>query len=351
MTKPKHQTAERAKRATFSGIDHGLALTLDRKMFTELKSEGDGTVTTEHQIFPDARMFHPSDAETPVVFDGVFRANAIKSFQGSGLEVPIDFNHLSGGSFFAYPSKDDGAAAGWVTSLQDRGTDGLWGSFTWTEKGLSAIRANEYRYLSPEFSFKQFDKASGAYVAQPRLYAVALTNRPFLENQERIAATDPVVEEEVTMADTKQLADVARELEEMKLQLADRDAKLAKSQAAAEANAAAVQAVLLSQKTEAIEAGVAQGRIVPTMRASLEKFAAVHDLAEVKAFVAALPVQTRSKAIGQDPATTDGDVTTGLSEDDIAAAKFIGVDPKDMVKFGTWDSINFKGEMLKEGVN
>ena len=91
-------------------------------------------------IFPDIVVFHPIDPETPIKFDQEFRDGMIESFNEAGLMVPIDFNHGSEPSCFEKPTKEAGAAAGWITALIDKGTDGLWGEVKWLPKGKQAIK-------------------------------------------------------------------------------------------------------------------------------------------------------------------------------------------------------------------
>ena len=74
-------------------------------------------------------------------------------------------------------------AAGWITSLEWEEGRGLFASVAWTEKARDHIRAGEYRYISPVFSF---DRESGAIF---RLHSAALTNTPALDGMDAARAT------------------------------------------------------------------------------------------------------------------------------------------------------------------
>lgn len=332
-----------SKRNTSLGVEHGCVAKLDVVMFTDAQASENGTVTTEHRIFPDGKLFHPSDSETPMAFDASFRSGMISTFAKTGLDVQIDFNHLSAGGFFSYPSIDDGAAAGWVTSLEDRGADGLWGKFEWTERGLQAVRAREYRYLSPEFSFKHYDKNNGTTAAEPRLYAVALTNRPFLEQQERIAATDPVghgdhMKENTEAADAK--------LAELQGKLDAANKQIALAEETKRIQDAALAEVQKQQRLADIEAAVAAGKVTPALRPMIEKFAETHDRSDLASLLSNLPVQTRAKALGHDPAAAT-DESTELSSDDKAAAKWIGLSEGDFKKYSKWDGLTLNKDLIQ----
>ncbi len=314
--------------------------------------ETTGLVTTEHRIFPDGQLFHPSNPETPWSLDDAFRKGIIASQVKSGLGIQVDFNHLSAGGWFSYPSIADGAAAGWVTELEDRGAEGLWGKFEWTDAGLTAIRARQYRYLSPEFTFKQFDKASGEYVGSPRLYAVALTNRPFLEQQDPIAATDRLAGEEITMP-TEKLDDAALKLAETQKKLEESNTRLAELEAAQKVQDLAMAGVRASQRASAIDEAVKAGRVTPAMLEGVNALAEAcgDNIDKLKKYLANLPVQTRPKPIGEDPKVETGDKVTALSDDDRAVAKFLGLTEAQFRQGSLWAEIDVHGKRYDSSGN
>lgn len=336
------------KRSTILGVEHGCTSALDAKLFKDAQANAEGTVTTSHRLFPDAKIFHPSDPELPMSFDSTFRQGMMRSFAKTGLDVQLDFNHLSAGNIFSTPSEQDGAAAGWITNLEDRGTDGLWGNVEWTDSGLNAVRTKKYRYLSPEFAFKQFDKSNGTTSPDPRLYAVALTNRPFLENQQRVAASDVVAHEEGSQMAEKATED-ATKLADLVTQVAELQRKLTLSEEGQKVQTIALAEVRKNQRLTAIEAAVATGRVTPALRPSVERFAEAcgDDLTQLSTFLSNLPVQVRPKAVGQGAVDTgDGD---SLSEADHAMGEWFGVSDADLKKFGDWDTIGLKRDMKIRG--
>ncbi|MBU2249919.1 MAG: hypothetical protein KKD77_24450 [Gammaproteobacteria bacterium] len=92
--------------------------------------------------------------------------------------VPLDYNH---GSLSENP--DQSKAAGWVKSLEiEDGAEGscaLFANVEFTPKAREHVAADEFRYISPEFTFHYANPESGEDRGA-KLVAVALTNRPFL---------------------------------------------------------------------------------------------------------------------------------------------------------------------------
>lgn len=88
-------------------------------------------------------------------------------------ELVIDYDHQS-----VFGAKDGvggtAKAAGWVKEFQVR-ADGIWGRVEWTAAAADAIRAQEYRYLSPVLIQS---KANGNVLA---IRMAALTNTPALD--------------------------------------------------------------------------------------------------------------------------------------------------------------------------
>ncbi len=97
--------------------------------------------------------------------------DASLSYAGE-TELVIDYDHQS-----VFGAKDGvggrAPAAGWVKQLEVR-DDGIYGLVEWTEAAATAIRAKEYRYISPVF----YHDKSGRVLA---LQLAALTNTPALD--------------------------------------------------------------------------------------------------------------------------------------------------------------------------
>ncbi|RWE48621.1 MAG: hypothetical protein EOS24_34125, partial [Mesorhizobium sp.] len=71
-----------------------------------------------------------------------------RQYAGS-TDLAIDYDHQT--VFGAIPGVGGKApAAGWIKELQAR-DDGIFGRVEWTAAASAAIKAGEYRYLSPVF--------------------------------------------------------------------------------------------------------------------------------------------------------------------------------------------------------
>ncbi len=101
-------------------------------------------------------------------------------------ELVIDYDHQS-----VFGARDGvggtAKAAGWVKELEVR-ADGIWGRIEWTAAAAEAIRAGEYRYLSPVLLQS---KSSGQVLA---IRMAALTNTPALDLAQVAASANFSVE-------------------------------------------------------------------------------------------------------------------------------------------------------------
>lgn len=125
---------------------------------------------------------------SPDVFDRI-----ISNFEATQNQaIPVDYEHateMTDGSVFQHGAP----AVGWITDLDNRGADGLWGTFEWVDpEAVSQIRSGQYRYLSPAVVFEATHPETGQSIG-PRLTSAALTNRPFLDGMAPLTASDPAV--------------------------------------------------------------------------------------------------------------------------------------------------------------
>jgi len=96
-------------------------------------------------------------------------------------DVVVDYDHQS--VFAAVPNVGGRApAAGWIKTFDAR-PDGIWGEVEWTAAATAAIRAGEYRYVSPVFFA---DAATGAVRV---VVNAGLTNNPAFDLAEVRAAS------------------------------------------------------------------------------------------------------------------------------------------------------------------
>lgn len=104
-------------------------------------------------------------------------AATTRKFHGP-TEIVIDYEHQS---LNALKNGRPAPAAGWIKEIEAR-ADGLYGRVEWTANAAAAIRAGEYRYLSPVY----FHLKDGKILA---LQNAALTNVPNINMAEVSAHT------------------------------------------------------------------------------------------------------------------------------------------------------------------
>jgi phage I-like protein len=121
------------------------------------------------QLIP-AGSFRGRDGRGPYALTDpaavIAATNALRMQAG----IPIDYDHATD---FAAPNGNPAPAAGWITEFAIR-RGALWGRVEWTARAANAIRAHEYRYISPVF---QYAPSDGAIT---RLLRAGLTNNPNL---------------------------------------------------------------------------------------------------------------------------------------------------------------------------
>lgn len=96
-------------------------------------------------------------------------ADTTRRYAGT-TDILVDYEHQSRN---ALENGKPAPAAGWIKDVEAR-PDGLYGRVEWTATAASAIKAKEYRYISPVY----FHTKAGDVLA---LQTVALTNVPNLD--------------------------------------------------------------------------------------------------------------------------------------------------------------------------
>lgn len=123
-----------------------------------------------------------------------------------GGEVPVDYNHAFGeGS----TEKESNAAAAWINELRVEG-ENLQAHFDWNEVGFNDVRGRLYKRFSSEFGFAgNWQDEHGTIGKRPRLFAVTLTNRPFLRSlgDARLTAYNEACNTTDEQADTATMGD------------------------------------------------------------------------------------------------------------------------------------------------
>lgn len=109
----------------------------------------------------------------------------IARFNAEGMPLLLDYEHQT---LLAEENGQPAPASGWGANLQLL-DDGLYAEVEWTERAKAMIRAGEYRFISPVFTF---DEKSGAVL---KLLHVALTNYPALTGQRPVAAKQNLIQD------------------------------------------------------------------------------------------------------------------------------------------------------------
>lgn len=126
-----------------------------------------------------------ADKPDSVIITPELVRSCITYYEGRKSLIPIDYEHQT---LTTYENGKPAPAAGWITALYE-GEDGcLMGSVEWTEAASAAIKAREYRYLSPVLVYNGFDPTTGNRVPC-YLHSAALTNTPFLDGIREVEAS------------------------------------------------------------------------------------------------------------------------------------------------------------------
>lgn len=124
--------------------------------------------------------------------DAALAAALVVRWQQRETPLVVDYEHQT---INAAENGKPAPAAGWIESLE-AGPGGLYATVKWTDAARAFIQADEYRYISPVFSF---DPETGAVL---ELKSAALTNYPALDGLAAVAAR---AEDDLPMK--KELAD------------------------------------------------------------------------------------------------------------------------------------------------
>jgi len=346
------------------------------------------------QLFPDgeftARDGRPGsiDGCTTTVWrmDADIAASLIAAAEARETPLCIDYEHHT------LTAKDAGhkaVAAGWIEALCYVPGRGLFAKVAWTETARAHIQADEYRYISPLFTF---DGKTGAVL---ELVNAALTNNPALDGLAAVAAvrqtaatqalqTEACMDEllerlrwMLNLPVTATAEEIAAQLDKLKTQigadaaatsvdllaiLAGKDATIAaltaKTKAPDPARFAPVTALAALTKenadlkakltealaqndqaalTAAIEAAVADGRVHTSLAGWLAELAAKDPDAARAYLDAATPMaaltgmQTHTGGFTP-PASGTGSGTAALSAEEVEAAKLLGLSETDFAK-------------------
>lgn len=105
-------------------------------------------------------------------------AAVVEKWAGRKTPLVVDYEHQT---MNAETNGKPAPAAGWIEELTAT-PEGLFATVRWTERARAYIQADEYRYISPVFTY---DPDTGAVL---ELKSAALTNYPALDGMEAVAA-------------------------------------------------------------------------------------------------------------------------------------------------------------------
>lgn len=160
-----------------------------------LPALGEGNTITV-QLTP-AGTFKPSDGRPMKVdawrIDQALANAAIARFSQRANPSVLDYEHQT---LLKEKNGQPAPAAGWITGLQWREGEGLFGTVELTARAKELIAAGEYRYVSPVFAYDAQGNVLDIHMA-------ALTNTPAIDGMQplelRAAATFGLHEEEEPM--------------------------------------------------------------------------------------------------------------------------------------------------------
>ena len=265
----------------------------------------------------------------------------VAAYRQFGQPLPVDVEHAT---HVRAPQGLDAPAYGWVREIEVR--DGaLWGRIDWTEQGAAWVASKAYKFLSIGYGV---DAATGEI---SRLLSAGLTNTPGFKMPELATAagltkeTNPMDKDVLDAlglgADATPAQAVAR-IKDLKTEVHTASTKVPDPTlyvAKAQLDAANSRLTELEQAetarsekaiADAVEAGVAAGKIAP---AAKDGFIAMAKAQGVAAFTATLEKMPKvladtSALDGRDPDRK----TAPLTPEEIAVARATGMSDADFAK-------------------
>lgn len=276
--------------------------------------------------------------------------------RAGATDLVVDYDHQT--VFSAVPGVGGRApASGWIKEFSIR-PDGLWGRVEWTDAAAHAIRAGEYRYISPVYQHDKSGKVT-------RLISAALTNTPNLdlaavaasahltnqeENMDKIAlalglaqgaseddiltAINAVLTSVATITAAAGLdkaakpEDVVTAIQSARTGTVDPTKYVPIEQVTAmQADLNAIKKTVQTDKaTEAVDKAIADGKLAPALK---DWGLALHKAnpTEFEAFVAKAPVLTAIQRTG----TTPPPGADALDDTDIAVMSQMGLTREQMI--------------------
>ena len=159
-----------------AGGDHG-------KMKKKKKRRRIQVMSTRNYLSGTPMAFSLSEGD----FDDIIAKHNQQVSDGAA-RIVVDYDHAS-----KMGSGQESKAAGWVVASTDAlekragGTE-LWAEVEFTDEAAEAVANDEWRFISPEF-YTRVEEPPGNVVRHASLEAIALTNRPVMNDMAAIAAS------------------------------------------------------------------------------------------------------------------------------------------------------------------
>jgi phage I-like protein len=157
---------------------------------------------------------HPTGTFT---MDTAVFEQMVANYETAQIDIVCDYEHQTLWGVEA-------PASGWIhkepISLKVENGE-LYAKIDWTDRAKAYIEATEYRYLSPVFAPNTISQKDASNIGWT-LHSVALTNKPFLEELDEVAANKLTQlhhqkeEEPMTEAEKKQMEDLQKENQDLK---------------------------------------------------------------------------------------------------------------------------------------
>lgn len=296
------------------------------------------------QILP-AGAIMPNDGRGPWSLDNPQEVIEATRSRLGGLDLMVDYNHQSEHSA---RNGRPAPAAGWISELEAR-PEGIFGKVKWTERGESAVKSREFRYISPVFNHDSQGRIK-------RIVSCSLTNTPALD-MAALCESEPDnfnKEEAVSFKLIAQALNLPETATEAEIVTACAAARKAQCEAQKEPDPAkyvpidahnAVMAELAKLKKEQCEAKAdalvseakAKGKLAPAMENWAKSYAQSNPDG-FRAWLEAAPDLGLDREVIQGKPETDTKGRT-LSDEEKAVCEAMGIDEKAFLEeAGKWQS-------------
>ena len=264
----------------------------------------------------------------------IIAAAVIARWQARETPLVVDYEHQT---MNAVENGQPAPAAGWIESLEVE-PDGLYATVKWTEAARAFIKADEYRYISPVFTF---DPKTGAVL---ELKSAALTNYPALDGLDAVAARteDESPMKKETLEALRHFFGLAADADEAAVVAAlkaqgDGRTLTAMLTAAQEKNAALAAKVTelegsgtLAALTAEIDAALADGRL-PKACEGWAKTTAKTNPEAIKSYIASAVPVAALKGTQTGGTSPSGAPVAALTDEELYACNQLGLSNADFI--------------------